>query len=314
MQYKSNLGSKKPFYFAKVDVHAAFDTIPQSEVLKLISTVTTKDKYRILRHVEIKSAKDCHLDFRINPVKKWKSSAFFPDDPSSFEENLSKILAPGRIGSIFVENVVDKTYSRSELLNLLTQHLKHNIVKIRNRYYRQKEGIPQGSVISSLLCNYFYADLEANHLSFLHLGESLLLRLTDDFLLVTTNIAHARQFLKIMHEGLPSYGLKVNPPKTLVNFDISINGNNLSKVQEQAMFPYCGCLIDMNTLDISRDRIRWENMRKFYFTVLSYDALIMIYEGTIDSLTVEHSKVPGKSFQRKILRKLYQISHSFFLD
>ncbi|POS87567.1 hypothetical protein EPUL_001647 [Erysiphe pulchra] len=296
VQFKTNLGSENSFYFAKVDVHAAFDTIPQSAVLKLMSTVTTKDKYRISRHVEIKSAKDSHLDFRIKPVKRWKTSAFFPDDSSSFEENLKKLLAPGRIGSIFVENVVEKTHSRLELLNLLTQHIKHNTVKIRNRYYRQKEGIPQGSIISSLLCNYFYADLEANYLSFLRLGESLLLRLTDDFLLVTTNIFHARQFLKIMHDGLPSYGLKVNPLKTLVNFDISINGIKLSKVQQQTMFPYCGCLIDMNTLDISRDRIRWENMR------------------TIDSLTVEHSNVPGKSFQRKILNSFKLQMHAMFLD
>ncbi|RKF55197.1 Telomerase reverse transcriptase [Erysiphe neolycopersici] len=279
-----------------VDVHAAFDTIPQSAVLKLISSVTTKDKYRISRYVEIKSAKDCHLEFRIKPVKRWKTSAFFPDDYSSFEENLKKKLAHGKIGSIFVENIVDKIHSRSELLNLLTQHIKHNIVKIRNRYYRQKEGIPQGSVISSLLCNYFYADLEANHLSFLRLGESLLLRLTDDFLLVTTNISHARQFLKIMHEGLPSYGLKVNPLKTLVNFDVSINGNNLSIVQEKMLFPFCGCFIDMNTLDISRDRIRWENIR------------------TIDSLTVEHSNIPGKSFQRRILNSFKLQMHAMFLD
>jgi hypothetical protein len=40
--------------------------------------------------------------------------------------------------------------------------------KIGSKLFRQKEGIPQGSKISSLLCSIFYAALEARHLSFVH--------------------------------------------------------------------------------------------------------------------------------------------------
>ncbi|TQS39003.1 hypothetical protein Golomagni_00480 [Golovinomyces magnicellulatus] len=292
-KYKSTVGTKNILYFAKVDVQAAFDTIPQSAVLELIQQVTTKDKYRISRHAEIKPGEDFHLDSGQKPSKRWKAQAHFPDDSEEFANTLKSSSLPERGGNIFVENVVDRFFDRSELLRLLAQHVQQNVVKIQNNYYRQKQGISQGSVISSLLCNFFYADLEATHLSFLHSRESLLLRLTDDFLLITTNLSHAKQFLKIMYKGFPSYGLKVSPLKTLVNFDVSINGRRLSSLSDSTNFPYCGCLIDMNSLDISKDRTRWEKMRPS------------------DSLTVEYSRVPGKIFQRKILSKANSIYYLF---
>lgn len=33
-------------------------------------------------------------------------------------------------------------------------------MKIGNEYYRQVVGIPQGSVLSAILCSFFYGDLE----------------------------------------------------------------------------------------------------------------------------------------------------------
>jgi hypothetical protein len=35
--------------------------------------------------------------------------------------------------------------------------------QIGNDFYRQMVGIPQGSVLSSLLCSFFYGDLENAH-------------------------------------------------------------------------------------------------------------------------------------------------------
>lgn len=77
---------------------------------------------------------------------------------------------------------------RQAVLQLLEQHITDNIVKVRgmpcpgrssrlvlsgpgnaqigNEYYRQVVGIPQGSILSSLLCSFFYGDLERRHLGF----------------------------------------------------------------------------------------------------------------------------------------------------
>ena len=73
------------------------------------------------------------------------------------------------------------------------------------QFYKQKIGIPQGSVVSTVLCNIFYAHLEKKKLPFLEDKDGLLLRLIDDFLFVTMNRDHAVQFLQKMHEGNKSW-------------------------------------------------------------------------------------------------------------
>ena len=85
------------------------------------------------------------------------------------------------------------------------------------------------------------------------------MRQTDDFLLITTEKAHAKQFLQIMHDGVPAYGVRVNPDKTLVNFEVLINGKKIPRLVEDHGFPFCGSFIDTKTLNISRDRERRKN-------------------------------------------------------
>ena len=105
-----------------------------------------------------------------------------------------------------------------------------------------------------MLCNYFYADLETHVLQFLNSEDCLLLRLIDDFLLISTDKRKAIRFVEIMHRGVPEYGVTVNARKTLVNFDLNMNGEPVAKVNADQRFPYCGTTIDCKTLDISRNR------------------------------------------------------------
>lgn len=77
---------------------------------------------------------------------------------------------------------------RKEIIALLEEHITENIVKvgctchcaqlevhcchfgcyaqIGNEYYRQVVGIPQGSVLSAILCSFFYGDLERKNFRF----------------------------------------------------------------------------------------------------------------------------------------------------
>jgi len=76
---------------------------------------------------------------------------------------------------LYPKVIYDKE-SRAEILELLEEHIRENVVKVRTThhyisasdwfhkigksYYKQVVGIPQGSVLSSLLCSFFYGDLE----------------------------------------------------------------------------------------------------------------------------------------------------------
>jgi len=297
--------SHAPLYFAKLDVRSAFDTIPQSAILQLIRTLPSESSYRISKYSTLKPGDNHMSDTTAKPIRKWASLAHFPDDFDTFSESLSSGLATGKKNTIFTSNVVSRFHDRDEILNLLGEHIKRNMVKIGKKFYRQKEGIPQGSVLSSLLCNYFYADLEATHLDFLDPKESLLLRLIDDFLLITTNRRHAKRFLEVMHEGLPEYGVTVNPDKTLVNFEVAVKGRKVSRLLGNGGFPYCGSFVDTKTLDVMRDRERRKDMSELLVPLQTiiprHCANLSTCAVVQDSLTVEHTRVPGKAFGKKVL-------------
>jgi telomerase reverse transcriptase len=245
-------------------VQSAFDTIPQPAVLRLMQILPSETEYRISKYAELKPGEGHCMDMdgqtKSKPIRKWISLATSPSDFQSFEHNLKTNFAVGKKHTVFVEHIVSQFREKGELLDMLAQHVQHNMVKIGKKFYRQKKGIPQGSVLSSILCNYFYADLEAHQLGFLKAQESLLLRLVDDFLLITTDRQHAKEFLQIMHDGLPEYGVAVNPAKTLVNFEASINNMKVTRLVGSRNFPYCGNFIDTKTLNITKDRERKKDM------------------------------------------------------
>lgn len=246
--FRAQLGPNHgKLYFAKVDVKSAFDTIPQDSVLRLMEKVTSLERYKLSKHAEV-SAGTQRL------IRRWHTVATSGSDEARFTDIVEGQLARGKRNTVFVDTALQRLQDSRVLLALLNSHIRQNLVKIGKKYYRQKQGIPQGSVLSSTLCNYFYADLERQHLGFLAAEGCLLLRLIDDFLLITTDVAKAQGFVQAMHGGLPNYGVTVNPVKTLVNFDLSVDGVQVARTFGGEKFPYCGTQIDCRTLDIGKNR------------------------------------------------------------
>ncbi|KAK8055527.1 hypothetical protein PG993_000754 [Apiospora rasikravindrae] len=330
--------SAKPLYFAKVDVQAAFDTIPQSAIVGLLDSIPQQHSYRIAKHAEISSTRlegstDCNKMTKSKPARKWLSTALRDRDTSTFLQLLeNQQQTASKKNTVFIDSVVRKQYDTSQLLQLVASHIQQNLVKIGKKYYRQKKGIPQGSVLSSILCNYFYADLEMHVLKFLDSNDCLLLRLIDDFLLITTDRRKAARFVETMHRGVPEYGVQVNPAKTLVNFDLEVNQATVSKLDGKGGnygFPYCGTLIHSKTLDITKDRDRGRgstvitNLKRAApgpdesedgFAPRKRNKIGGNGNTIYNSLTVEFTRVPGQTFERKLLNAFKIQSHLMFLD
>lgn len=247
-------------YFAKVDVKSCFDTIPQRRAIKSMEDLGSEDLYRIARHAQIKASENTTSGNGLyappKPARKFLTSAHPRLDFRSFHEMVETTLGYEKKNTVFVDNVIRTSHKKAKLLDLLKNHVERNMVKIGKKFFRQKEGIPQGSVLSSLLCNCFYAKLEAEHLPFASQENGLLLRLIDDFLFITSEKEDAIKFLKIMHDGLEEYGVEVNPTKSLVNFNVEINQSVISKTPTGSAFPYCGTMVHTKTLEIRKDRDR----------------------------------------------------------
>ncbi|KAI8219574.1 Telomerase reverse transcriptase [Colletotrichum sp. SAR 10_77] len=298
--FSASFGEDSPtFYFAKVDVQSAFDTIPQDAVVRLMGGVPSQAQYVIKKHLEVKAGL---VDPRLHRrpasklTRRWHSLASTRDDPAGFAQVVQERLGPKRKNAVFVGNISRKEHATKYLMELMESHIQHNLVKVGKKYYRQKKGIPQGSVLSSALCNYFYADLEAERLSFLRGKDCLLLRLIDDFLLISTSQRKARKFVKVMHGGVPEYGVAVNPNKTLVNFDLELGGVKVSRALKASPFPYCGLSIDCKTLDIIRDHDTAKGA------------------AISNALTVDYGVKPGQNFQRRVLNAFKIQSHLMFYD
>ena len=311
--FKTSLqSSPSALFFAKVDVQSAFDTIPQSAVVELMFTIPEQSAYAITKHVEIKPADNAevtHGHSKPKPAKRWQALAKKLSNNAPFLDEVEAQLALRRKHTVFVDNAMRKEQRTSELLTLLATHVEQNLVKVGKKYFRQKKGIPQGSVLSSSLCNYFYADLEKRHLPSLASEDCLLLRLIDDFLLITTNQAKALEFMALMHRGMPDYGVTVNLAKSLVNFDLELDGKPVPRLPEGQAFPYCGTRIDCLTLDIARDRdnVKDPGTVSLISMLRGYIVLTRSVAVISNALTVEYGRLPGQNFERKVLSKLHPV-------
>jgi telomerase reverse transcriptase len=299
-------------YFVKLDIQSCFDTIPQSELIRVVGTLVSENQYHVTKHMEIRPNPEC----RRGALKNFSASAdklskrFVTKAVSaSGIIGTAQIIADGGIESIkrdavIVDTSFAKNHRTDSLMALLEEHVRNNLVHIGKKYYRQRNGIPQGSVISSLLCNFFYAEMEEEVLDFLRDEQDLLLRFTDDFLLVTTRPENAQRFLQVMMVGQPKYGITVNPTKSLVNFEATVEGTKLPRLVDSSLFPYCGTLIDTQTLSVCKDRDHLYNAGR----ELAVSCRIS------DTLTTESSKAPGQAFHRKVLAFLRLQTQKLNLD
>ncbi|OQE32998.1 hypothetical protein PENFLA_c001G08043 [Penicillium flavigenum] len=291
--------SKLPqMYFVKLDIKACFDTIPQKKLLNLIAELVSEESYHISNHVEFQPPLTAKQG---KPTRRFTSRAAPAMRPHHLPDFVNSGGAARKANTVFVDTMRQKDHDADSLLDLLDEHVRHNLVKIGKKYFRQRNGIPQGSVLSSVLCNFFYAELERELLGFIN-EDSLLLRLVDDFLLITPDAAVAMQFLEVMIRGQPSYGVQVNPAKSMANFSATVDGVLLPRLEGTQLFPYCGSLIDTHTLDIHRDRDRILEGGESAAATLS------------NTLTVEAARFPGRTFHRKVLSSFRLQLHPMYID
>ncbi|KAF9962271.1 hypothetical protein BGZ72_008406 [Mortierella alpina] len=204
-------------YMVKVDIKKSFDSINQEKLLDILKSTLKEEKYTIHQHCSITPVKG-----RI--VKRFTPNAIASNELPPFVQ-YARSQAESSKHAILVDKVAHTSQRKSLILNQITEHIKENIVKFENRFYRQTTGIPQGSVLSPALCRLLYDAMEADTLAHLtQSNDSALIRLADDFLFLSRSRGKAASFLKIMSRGQPKYGCYINESKTIVNFDMSIDG------------------------------------------------------------------------------------------
>ena len=284
-----------------MDIKQCYDSIEQKHLLDILPKLLDEKEYLIQNSAVVHPFKSMGRSLR-KPVKRVGA----PEGYRSFHDVVEELVRDYN-RSIFVAGG-SSLVRREDILKLLQDHLLHHIVVIQgrygNRFLLQNLGIPQGSILSTLLCNLYYGDVEfsllgtvietrASNSSSVRVSRNgdghvtLLVRIVDDFLLITTNKTLSNKFLAIMNEGCDDLGVRINKEKTLVNYDVHLEGSNgvieelprsdVDTVEKKGnVFPWCGMLFDTENGELTVDYSRFANGK------------------ASDALTVDHTGGEGQ--------------------
>uniref|UniRef100_A0A8C0GSQ2 Telomerase reverse transcriptase n=1 Tax=Chelonoidis abingdonii TaxID=106734 RepID=A0A8C0GSQ2_CHEAB len=279
------------FYYVKVCFHYFFPSIIETDLVEIIKKRTV---YCIRRYAVIKIT----MSGQIRKYYRRHVSTFkdFMSHMRSFVSHLQE--STSLQNAIVVEQSLSLNETSSSLFAFFLQMIHNNILEIEGRYYLQCCGIPQGSILSTLLCSLCYGDME-NKLFCGIQRDGVLIRLIDDFLLLTPHLTLAKTFLRTLAAGIPEYGFLINPKKTMMNFPVDEDIPGCSKFKQLpycSVIPWCGLLLDIQTLEV-------------YCDYSSYACTSIR-----SSLAFNSSNTAGKNMKYKLLTVLKLKCHSLFLN
>ncbi|KAM0679394.1 hypothetical protein BDAP_000261 [Binucleata daphniae] len=238
------------FFALKIDIKGCFDCIPHNK-LQNITNKLLNERLTYLRsinritNIQKYSTNDCKNDViksKINMnedneqkmncnkenhrrVKKHiphnqsvyitKNDFYIDNDKLPYNKFIDKY---GKYNCINVQGAY-QILNNKTLKIQLHNSVYNNVININNKIYKQKCGIPQGSILSTLLCNLYLNDIENKYLS-CKLQNGNIFRFVDDFLVVSTKKEEIYDFLKIGEE-LKEYGININYEKLESSFDLS---------------------------------------------------------------------------------------------
>lgn len=137
---------KKKLYFAKVDIKSSFDTINQERLLEVLRELLSNDEYLVCKYTTIQPN---HGRLKKNFSKHVLDGDEFPDFPE-----LAMKLAQQLTNAVIMDQVIYNFESQDEIYELILAHVTSNLVRVGNGYFKQRVGIPQGSILSTILCRY----------------------------------------------------------------------------------------------------------------------------------------------------------------
>lgn len=278
------LGNSLPkLYFVKVDIKKCYDTIPAKVAFQLAEKLLKNDFHETFKSYFLhKFQKLSCKASGSTPRSAYKLLPEYATSSTTAAEKVkplsgkfnkpSSMLAMDSNTKVFIDRVGGYFREGEYLKNLLKEHLTQNLIRVGRTVYRQDVGIPQGSVLSTLLCNIVYAQLEKQLLLDTkgNLPPYLLVRFVDDFLFISPNRSLSELFLTRMSGGFPEFGAHIHEEKTLTNFKprkfnyefnngkanyrkvTTLNSQDKNELLSPVIMPYIGIGINTETLEITK--------------------------------------------------------------
>lgn len=233
-RFKRSLLSKNgvipTLFFLKFDAKACYDTLPQSKIMECVESLVDRNvSYSIstITNIDLQEKGSMNISRHLDHLG-----------------NLKRIEQLSHHNSVLHGNPRCDTLNGIEIIEIVKIHLETSTTQLGGSRFARKDGVFQGLHLSSLFCDLVYEKLILDRLFFLSGDHSLVLRIADDFLVISCVPDLILRARELVADGMHEYGLQINKLKTATNFDSQRNINYDSSIT------FCGFNIDAAHLEV----------------------------------------------------------------
>lgn len=253
-------GSIPPLSVLKFDIESCYDSIPVEKMMQTIENI-----------IREAGCEGFYL----------RSFSFFNTNSGTFKTSyIVNGSRDQREDEISIDNCKTMYMSSHQMIEALRHELFHNVLTFKGKCYSRKTGIFQGSILSSVLVDILYDDVLEKRGGFSGNDlESTVLKLADDFLIISTNERNVDVMKNQASEGFGEYNARSNQRKVVHKLPESLFPTQLD---------FCALTIDLVNLQIWKSAnkmnvplITFSSKRKLFHRLLAFYKL-RLSNGTID--------------------------------
>lgn len=216
-------------HILKFDLEKCFDNIPHDKVRDVLASVLKRKEYYIKKFYILEKTSGA---VRLRLARKCANRNI----------SMAELVKTEKVqkNQIICDSIFDDKRSSAQALAEIEDSLFKNTIKHRGRFYEQTRGIPQGSILSSIVCSLYFAYIDMQFLNGI-VGDGIVMRYIDDFIVMTPNLSEMYAYLKAI-KGLRHFGMTLNSEKIESTFVLEEPFNCRNTIQRQAAnyVTWCG--------------------------------------------------------------------------
>uniref|UniRef100_A0A183U1U9 Telomerase reverse transcriptase n=1 Tax=Toxocara canis TaxID=6265 RepID=A0A183U1U9_TOXCA len=251
--------ASRKMFVVKTDIRDCFDCINQHKLSQVLASIIDSNRPYLFTAGRFKKNKE---ERKNNEGKRTKGKEKRGKETNQRTNALCREMALGLpIRSIsyvpFPEHCTRVQIKGNEALEILEKAVIQQKILFRNRFYVAGRGIPQGSTVSTRLCDLYLGAVERERCAdILKRRDCLLFRYVDDYILLTTDVRLADRFLKDLLCGVEDgYEMVADPSKTTINFVTDLHEFKVcvNVIDDDGFVTWCGYRIYPRELRVRQE-------------------------------------------------------------